>query len=104
MDCNPTILPTLIKAGLSRHIMHGRGKTVRVLEGDVWITQQGDQRDITLSPGDTFTLDRQGLTLLVAVGQPAVICIYELAEQTQPTDQAARSSREANSWQSSWAA
>ena len=104
MECNTTILPTLIKSGLSRHIMHGKGKTVRVLEGDVWITQQDDRRDITLSPGDTFTLDRQGLTLLVAVGHPAVVCIDDLVEQTQPTDQAARPPRAAYYWQSSWAA
>ena len=104
MDCATNILPTLLKAGLSRHIMHGKGKTVRVLEGHVWITQQGDQRDITLSPGDTFTLDRQGLTLLVAVGQPAVICVDTLPQVTQPADQDLRQTQAANAWRTTWAA
>ena len=53
-------------------IEDGEGTEISSLEGRIWITQEGDQRDVVLSPGKSFTLDRNGLTLLVALDEPAV--------------------------------
>ncbi len=38
-----------------------RGTTLRVTRGTLWITQERDTRDIVLSAGDAFTIDRGGL-------------------------------------------
>lgn len=45
------------------------GSTVRAIAGSVWITQDGDIRDIVLNAGDSFTLDRDGMALLSPLGE-----------------------------------
>ena len=51
-----------------------RGTTLRVTHGTLWITQQDDTRDVVLSAGDVFTIDRSGLTLVEAQGR-ATVCV-----------------------------
>lgn len=43
-----------------------RGATLRVTRGTLWITQQDDTQDIVLRPGDNWTVERNGLTLVEA--------------------------------------
>lgn len=43
------------------------GWTVVCLSGTVWITQEGDSRDVVLTAGRSFTLDCTGLALINAV-------------------------------------
>lgn len=57
---------TLRKDSLLR-IRKGRGQTVMVLEGQVWITQDGDPRDVFLGDGELFTLDSPEMTLVQAL-------------------------------------
>jgi hypothetical protein len=40
--------------------VRGARAVVECLEGRVWVTQQGDSRDIVLRPGRSFTLSRRG--------------------------------------------
>lgn len=52
---------------LPRHQLRLRdaaGWVVECCGGTVWITQQGDVRDILLKAGESFTLDRDGTTLV----------------------------------------
>ena len=51
-----------------------RGTTLRVTRGTLWLTQESDTRDIVLSAGDVFTIDRGGLTLVEAQGN-ATVCV-----------------------------
>ncbi len=51
-----------------------RGVTLRVTRGTLWITQQDDTQDIVLRPGDNWTIERQGLTLVEAQ-QDATFCV-----------------------------
>ncbi len=51
-----------------------RGTTLRVTRGTLWLTQERDVRDIVLSAGDSFTIDRGGLTLIEAQGN-ATVCV-----------------------------
>jgi hypothetical protein len=46
------------------------GRRVRCLEGRVWITLDGDPRDVFLGPGESFVVDRGGVTLVHAM-EPA---------------------------------
>jgi hypothetical protein len=50
------------------------GWTVKALAGSVWITQEGDNRDIALNPGESFTVERDGSTLVSPFGN-ARICV-----------------------------
>ncbi len=45
-----------------------RGTTVRVTRGTLWLTLENDPRDIVLTTGDSFTIDRGGLTVIEAQG------------------------------------
>ena len=45
-----------------------RGATLRVARGTLWITQQDDTQDIVLRAGDTWTVERNGLTIMEAQG------------------------------------
>ena len=42
------------------------GTTVRVTRGLVWLTQERDKADVVLREGDSFTIERDGLTLAQA--------------------------------------
>jgi hypothetical protein len=43
-----------------------KGTTLRVTRGSVWITQENDLQDIVLRAGDTWVVERDGLTILEA--------------------------------------
>lgn len=43
-----------------------RGATLRINRGTVWITQENDTQDTVLRPGDSWTVERNGLTILEA--------------------------------------
>lgn len=43
-----------------------RGAIFRVNRGTLWITQEGDTRDVVLRPGDTWMVERQGDTIVQA--------------------------------------
>jgi len=51
-----------------------RGTTLRVTRGTLWITLEHDTRDVVLTAGDTFTIDRGGVTLIEAQGS-ATVCV-----------------------------
>jgi len=64
-------------------IDRGLGFAVTCREGTVWITQTGDPRDIALSAGQSFALDRKGLALVVAPLGPAVIAVTQASADTR---------------------
>lgn len=57
---------TDLTAGSILRLRDGQGLAVVVFEGLVWITQSGDRRDIVLAAGESFSVDRPGLTLVQA--------------------------------------
>jgi Protein of unknown function (DUF2917) len=52
------------------------GVRLQVRRGKVWITQDRDGRDLMISEGDGFTLDRPGLALVHAL-EPAEVAVAE---------------------------
>lgn len=50
------------------------GTTLRVTRGTLWITMERDIRDILLTAGDSFTIDRGGRTVVEAQGH-ATVCV-----------------------------
>jgi hypothetical protein len=47
-------------------VIDGRGASMHCLFGSLWVTQDGDPRDIVLEAGDSFTLDRDGVAIIYA--------------------------------------
>jgi hypothetical protein len=52
--------------GKIRHLHAETGRRVEVVSGSIWITQDGDLRDIVLESGQAFDFDRNGEALLSA--------------------------------------
>ena len=52
--------------GKVRHLHAENGRRVEVLAGALWITVEGDRRDIVLESGQAFDFDRAGNALLSA--------------------------------------
>src|SRR5579872_2312433 len=49
-----------------------RDTVLRVTRGVLWLTMEHDTRDIVLNAGDTFVVDRNGVTLAEAQGSTTV--------------------------------
>ena len=45
---------------------HARARSLRVTRGTVWITQEDDPNDVVLRAGDTWVVERDGLTIIEA--------------------------------------
>jgi len=54
-------------------IADGRAHEIAVFEGQVWLTQDGDSRDVFLEAGDSFRFDRPGVTLVQAMRDARVL-------------------------------
>lgn len=52
---------------------NGYGRRISVLEGHVWVTQDGDPRDIVLGPGEDFRFDRPVSAVVSALDGDATI-------------------------------
>lgn len=66
------------------------GAELRVLEGTVWLTQYGDDRDVVLGPGGRHRLERAGTALLGALGGSARVEIVRGASPQAAGSLAAR--------------
>jgi len=56
----------LLGKGHIRHVHGDKGRRVELVSGSLWITQDGDLRDVVLAPGEAFDFDRRGDALLSA--------------------------------------
>jgi hypothetical protein len=74
---------TIPLAARSIHrLENGLHARVACLSGNVWITQENDQRDILLTPGQSAVLDRPGLALVMALSD-ACLSIETPAAMTE---------------------
>jgi hypothetical protein len=64
-----------LQPGKSLDLRGGHGTTLTAMDGNVWITLAGDRRDIILQPGQSFVIDRDGLTVASALGGSATVTV-----------------------------
>jgi hypothetical protein len=74
VELNPAGATVLLRAKQHMRIPNAAGWTVRAIAGSIWITQDGDIRDVVLEAGDTILLDRKGTVLLSPLGD-ARVCL-----------------------------
>ncbi len=63
-----------LAAGDLVRLSDAKGTTLRVTRGTLWVTQDQDVNDVVLATGDTWTVERDGLTLAEAQGA-AIVCL-----------------------------
>jgi hypothetical protein len=66
----------LLAKGQTLNLPDAAGVRVASQSGIVWITQDGDPRDIVLTPGDSVVLERSTPTIVQAF-EPALITIAD---------------------------
>jgi hypothetical protein len=71
----PLDTPIYLKAGGLLRIVDGAGFEVKCLSGSLWITQDGDLEDRTIGHGESFVLDRPGLSLVTALGDLGLLVV-----------------------------
>ena len=62
-----------------RHLHVEPGRRVEVVSGSIWITQDGDLRDIVLQSGEGFDFDRAGDALLSAFADSRYLVLDAVA-------------------------
>ena len=53
----------------------GRRRTRRCVLGYLWITEEGDDEDRIIANGESFVLNRPGLSLATALTGPALVVV-----------------------------
>jgi len=61
-----------LEAGRGLSLKDAAGVVLTSLAGRVWLTMEGDTRDIDLRPGVAYTIERDGLTLVSAL-EPSLV-------------------------------
>jgi hypothetical protein len=54
-------------------VVDGAGSTVCAVEGQVWITEENQPRDIVLKPGACYRLRERGIALVNSLGGNAAV-------------------------------
>ena len=69
LDIKPVRLPAR-----TVHCIEGaKGLQVTAVAGTVWLTQPKDPRDVILTRGQSFILDRKGRTVVYALKDAAIV-------------------------------
>ena len=58
--------------GQTLKILDAVGSTICAREGTVWITEENSRKDVVLTPGACFRVDRPGLTIVQAFADASV--------------------------------
>ena len=69
-----------------------RGATLRVTQGTLWLTQEGDPNDVVLRAGDNFVVESAGATVVEAQGAALFCVVGRGADKLRVPVRAARKS------------
>lgn len=73
MDLSQIQATIPVHSGQPLRLQQGFGRRITVIEGNVWVTQDSDPRDIVLGAGDGFCFDRHADALVSSLGGDARI-------------------------------
>ncbi len=73
MDLSQIASGTDLAQGQALRLQDAVGRRITVLQGHVWITQDRDPRDVVLSAGEDFVIERPGLALVTPLDGAARI-------------------------------
>ena len=87
MNVEATAVTIGLDSEESLRVARGTSLDIFCLSGVVWITLEGDLRDLFLAPGESMLLERRGMVLITAL-EPAALKIRNHAASAaalQPT-------------------
>ena len=73
MDLSQIAASIPVRYGQPLRVQNGFGRRLSVIDGNVWVTQDGDPRDVVLGAGDDFRFDRRVDALVSSLGGDARI-------------------------------
>jgi hypothetical protein len=56
-------------------VMDGAGSTLCAVEGSLWITEEGQQKDVVIENGACYRLRQRGLAFISAIGGAASVSL-----------------------------
>ena len=74
-----TLASTALRKGEILHLQHALGQRIEALDGRLWITMDGDLRDIVIDAGEAFTVDRGTDVLLSAMSDAQFVLLLPTA-------------------------
>jgi hypothetical protein len=74
-----TLASTALRKGEVLHLHHALGQRIEALGGRVWITMDGDLRDVVIDAGEGFTVDRSSDVLLSAMSDAQLVVLLPTA-------------------------
>jgi hypothetical protein len=90
MNTDLNLSSTFLAKGNLRRIEDGTGTLVSCLGGTLWLTQEGDPRDVILQAGDEAIIDRDGASYLSALADARFVLSQADALQSLTARPAAR--------------
>ena len=84
--------PLNLTNGALLNITDGIGRSLRVLEGRVWITQEGSLDDVFVDAGSSYTFDAAGSAVVTAEGRgnPSATVLFDVPLAIQSRKRAER--------------
>ena len=73
MNTDLNLAAISLKHGQMQRVQDARGSLVLCLSGTLWLTQDGDPRDVVLEAGDEGRIDRDGLSILYALSDASFV-------------------------------
>lgn len=90
MELNPSGGAICLQRDQHIYFRDAAGWMVRARSGTVWITQDGDSRDIVLKSGQSFVMDRNGVALLTPLDKADICVSYTPAADNTRSQAAGR--------------
>ncbi|MEO8806373.1 MAG: DUF2917 domain-containing protein [Burkholderiaceae bacterium] len=75
-----TLASTPLRKGEILHLRQALGQRIEALGGRLWITMDGDLRDIVIDAGEGFTVDRSSDVLLSAISDAQFVVLLPTAK------------------------
>jgi len=68
-----------LRKGEIHRLRHAEGRRIEALSGSLWVTIDNDLRDIMVSPGRGFSIDRDDDTLVSALADARFVVLEPAA-------------------------